>query len=53
MKAFKVIELLEQYAKCPTCSNSRLGKSEGTCFVTNDTFIRTCNCGLNIQIKHT
>jgi predicted RNA-binding Zn-ribbon protein involved in translation (DUF1610 family) len=51
MKIEKAIELMKQYSECPQCGNISLGKNQGKLEVTENSFLRSCNCGFKVEIK--
>jgi predicted nucleic-acid-binding Zn-ribbon protein len=51
MNAWKTVELMRKYSRCPKCGNEYVGNGEGTLDVSDDTFIRTCKCGWKVEIK--
>lgn len=50
MNAFKLLEIMPKYEKCPKCGSSTIGNGQGGIIVEDDTFTRTCNCGFKITI---
>lgn len=51
MNAFKVVELIDKYGKCPKCGNEMLGEGQGKLIVEEDSFTRECSCGFKVTIK--
>jgi predicted RNA-binding Zn-ribbon protein involved in translation (DUF1610 family) len=50
MKIEKAIELMKQYATCPQCGNTFLGKDQGALEVTENKFLRKCKCGFKVEV---
>lgn len=51
MNAFKLMDVLKKYEKCPKCGNNKIGNGEGGIVVEDDTYTRTCKCGFKITVN--
>lgn len=51
MKLVKVLELMRLYAKCPKCGCETVGGDTGTLEITDECFVRTCQCGWAVEVQ--
>jgi hypothetical protein len=51
MRADILQKHLEKYGNCPDCECENMSNGEGTLYVNEDTFKRTCKCGFEVEIK--
>lgn len=50
MNAVRTFELIAEYATCPECGSEKVGNGAGRIVVTDDTFLRECQCGWKVEI---
>ncbi len=41
MNAFRLLEIMPKYEKCPNCGSTTIGNGQGGIIVEDDTFTRT------------
>lgn len=51
MKALKAVELLRKFNNCPECGSGKVGNGEGKVQIHENTFIRSCKCGWEIEVR--
>lgn len=50
MNAYKLLEIMPKYEKCPNCGSTTIGIGQGGIIVEDETFTRTCKCGFKITV---
>lgn len=50
MNAYKLLEIMPKYEKCPMCGSTSIGNGAGGIIVEDETFTRTCKCGFKITV---
>lgn len=50
MNAYKLLEIMPKYEKCPNCGSTTIGNGQGGIIVEDETFTRTCKCGFKITV---
>lgn len=50
MNAYKLLEIMPKYEKCPNCGSTTIGNGQGGIIVEDETFTRTCKCGWKITV---